>query len=312
MINHSMTHGFWGSEGSGVLNIDESLIIKEVVTSGEILRKLFPSQKILTFAYPGFQGLEEKYGDVVYEKMKEYVAKNYIAGRYYGKFTQDFYKWEWSFMPAESIGVGYLQTTLNTIDAAAEGKIATIFVHNLVTDEDYENRNLSQYGNSYTPMSHITSVVEKIAEHTESGAVWNAHYEDAVLYLREAEKANVTIKNNGTSLSVNLTHTLDSAIYNYPLTVRAIADRSWKAVKIVQGSETSYALVKTENGLTYVDMELVPNAGTAIVTPINPDDIPTGDKPGAGWDDEIEVDSDILDFDNDGGSGTIDNSAWSD
>ena len=312
IINHSMTHTFWGSEGSGVLNINESLIRKEVVTSGEILRNLFPSERVLTFAYPGFQGLEEKYGDVVYEKMKEYVAKNYIAGRYYGKFTQDFYKWEWSFMPAESIGVGYLQTTLNTIDAAAEGKIATIFVHNLVTDEDYENRNLSQYGNSYTPMSHITSVVEKIAEHTESGAVWNAHYEDAVLYLREAEKANVTIKNNGTSLSVNLTHTLDSAIYNYPLTVRAIADRSWKAVKIVQGSETSYALVKTENGLTYVDMELVPNAGTAIVTPINPDDIPTGDKPGAGWDDEIEVDSDILDFDNDGGSGTIDNSAWSD
>lgn len=312
MINHSMTHGFWGSEGNGVLNIDESLIIKEVVTSGEILRKLFPSQKILTFAYPGFQGLEEKYGDVVYEKMKEYVAKNYIAGRCYQKFTQDFYKWEWSFMPAESIGVGYLQTTLNTIDAAAEGKIATIFVHNLVTDEDYENRNLGQYGNSYTPMSHITSVVEKIAEHTESGAVWNAHYEDAVLYLREAEKANVTIKNNGTSLSVNLTHTLDSAIYNYPLTVRAVADKSWKAVKIVQGSETSYALVKTENGLAFLDMELVPNAGMAVVTPINPDDIPTGDKPGAGWDDKIEVDSDILDFDNDGGSGTIDNSAWSD
>jgi hypothetical protein len=42
------------------------------------------------------------------------------------------------------------------------------------------------------------------------------------------------------------------------------------------------------------------------------EDDPTPETPGAGWDDEIEVDSDILDFDNDGGSGTIDNSAWSD
>jgi hypothetical protein len=161
-------------------------------------------------------------------------------------------------------------------------------------------------------MSHITAVVEKIAEHTASGAVWNAHYEDAVLYLKEAEAASVTMKNNGSSISVNLTHTLDSEIYNYALTVRALANSGWEAVKIVQGSETSYALVKTENGLTYFDMELVPNAGMAIVTPIAAEDIPTGDGPGAGWGDDITVDSDILDFDGDGGSGSIDNSAWSD
>ena len=47
------------------------------------------------------------------------------------------------------------------------------------------------------------------------------------------------------------------------------------------------------------------------VAPIDPADIPTGDGPGAGWGEDIIVDSDILDFDNDSGSGTLDNSAWS-
>ena len=87
-------------------------------------------------------------------------------------------------------------------------------------------------------------------------------------------------------------------------------DASWQAVKIVQGTETTYAYVKTENGLTFADLDIVPNAGNVTVTPIKPENIPTGDKPGVGWDDEIEVDSDILDFDNDGGNGTIDNSSW--
>lgn len=310
IINHSMTHGFWGTEANGSVTIDEEMIKEEVITSGEILRELFPGQKVLTFAYPGHQGMVDKYGESVYDAVRKVVKANYIAGRNYSKTSQTFYDWEWDFMPAESIGVGYLQTTLNTIDAAAEGKIATVFVHNVVTDEDYENRNLSQYGNSYTPISHMTSVMEKIAEHTESGAVWNTHYEDAVLYLREAEAANVTLKDNGSSLTVNLTHTLDSTIYNYALTVRVLVDASWRAVKIVQGTETTYAYVKTENGLTFADLDIVPNAGNVTVTPIKPENIPTGDKPGVGWDDEIEVDSDILDFDNDGGNGTIDNSSW--
>lgn len=67
-------------------------------------------------------------------------------------------------------------------------------------------------------------------------------------------------------------------------------------------------------------------SNTAYTTPVIPEpepepdpepdpqppveDDPTPETPGAGWDDEIEVDSDILDFDNDGGNGTIDNSSW--
>ena len=319
IINHSMTHGFWGSYETGAdgkpvadsLVVDEDTLIREVITSAEILRELFPGQRVLTFAYPGHQGLETTFGEDMYVSIRKLVESNYIAGRYFQKTSQTFYDWEWDFMPAESIGVGYLQTTLNTIDAAATGKIATIFVHNVVTDEDYEARNLGQYGNSYTPISHMEAVMEKIAEHTESGAVWNTHYEDAVLYLREAEAATVTVKNTDKSLTVNLTHTLDSAVYNYALTVRAVVSSEWQAVKITQGTEVSYAYVKTVDGVTYVDMDLVPNAGMAHVAPIDPSEIPAGDGPGAGWGEDITVDSDILDFDNDSGSGTLDNSAWS-
>ena len=307
LVNHSMTHGIWGTVEGNSFTVDSDKLYSEVVTSGEILRELFEGHRVLTFAYPGHDSYVQSYGTSVYEAIRALVAQNYIAGRHYSGEATDFYDWSYEWMPAQSIGHGYLDTTLATIDAAASGKFATIFVHNVRSDEAYDALPESnKVGNSVVKVSHMEPILERISGYVEDGSVWNAHYEEAILYLREAERATVTLTEKGGKLEVNLTDDLDNTIYNYPLTVRVKVDSSWEAVKIYQNGSYSYATVKTYDGLTVIDAELVPDAGIATISPISADDIPSGDIPDA-FLDRFETESDTLEFDNDP---FLDNNAW--
>ena len=273
IINHSMTHTFWGDVSTGT--VDSNRVIEEVITSGEILRTLFPGQRVLTYAYPGVSSVTNSFGMSVYDAVKAAVRENYIAGRNYSKTSQTFYDWDWEFMPAESIGAGYLDTTLNTITAAASGKMATVFVHRVVSDEEWEKQYSTFTGNTYTPVSHVEKIVAKIAEYEKSGKIWNAHFEDAVLYLKEVECASVTKTEKSGNICLTVTHTLDTAIYDHPLTVKVKLDSAWSgAVKVTQGETVSYAYIKNEGDVTYACVDVKPNGEEAILTPVSLYDIP--------------------------------------
>ena len=273
IINHSMTHTFWGDVESGTVSSERAY--EEVITSGEILRMLFPEQRVLTYAYPGISAVTNNFGMSVYDAVKLLVRENYIAGRNYSKTSQTFYDWDWEFMPAESIGAGYLDTTLNTISAAASGKIATIFVHRVVTDEEWDSTYSSYSGNTYTPISHMEAIASKISEYERAGKIWNANYEDAVLYLREAECASVTKTEKDGKIYVSVTHSLDKSIYDYPLTVKVKLDPSASgAAKVTQGDTVGYAYVKSEGDVKYACIDVKPNSEEAVVSIVELEDIP--------------------------------------
>ena len=308
LVNHSMTHGIWGEAVDGSFVTNEEALYQEVVRSGEILRELFEGHRVLTFAYPGHDSYVQSYGSSVYEKIRALVEQNYIAGRHYSGEATEFYAWDYGWMPAQSIGHGYLDTTLATIDAAAAGKFATIFVHNVRTDEAYDALD-DQYkvGNSVVKVSHMEPILERLSGYVKDGSVWNAHYEEAILYLREAECATVSVSDSSGKLEVTLTDTLDNTVYNYPLTVRVKVNSSWEAVKIHQNGTYSYALVEVIDGVAVIDCDLVPDAGVATLTPISADRIPTGDIPDSFYEDVTGGESGTLDFDD---SPFFDGNAW--
>ena len=281
ITSHSKTHDWWGTDNS------DGKITDEVVNSQAILRELFPGQNVLTFAYPGFSAYEGTYTqNEIYGIAKDLVSQYYISGRYFGDSGAfDFGDTEWEFVIAESIGQNYLDKTLSTIDDAANGKMAVIFMHNVCQD----TANVPSQTVTY---SHMSAIAEKISGYVKDGKVWNAFYEDAVLYVREAESANLTVGNNDGAITLCVTDDLPDDIYNYPLTVRVNVPSSYEAVKVVQGESVNYYACKNIDGKWVADVDVVPNGTQAFVTEAELSDVPKEDE------NEDLVDGGVIDFEN--------------
>lgn len=281
ITSHSKTHDWWGTDNAN------GMITDEVVNSQKILRELFAGQRVLTFAYPGFSAYEDTYSlGEIYGIAKELVSQYYVSGRYFGDGGAFEIKGtEWEFVIAESIGQSYLNKTLSTIDDAANGKMAIIFMHNVCQD----TANVPSQTVTY---SHMSAIAERISGYVKNGSVWNAFYEDAVLYLKEVESAKVSVSSIGDDISVTVVDELPDDIYNYPLTVRLNVPATHSAVKVTQGDNVSYYACKAVDGKWVADIDVIPNGVEAIVTKAELTDVPD-DK-----ENEDTVVGGVIDFEN--------------
>ena len=291
--SHSMTHQYWGN-GETVTE-DASLVQYEVVKSQEILRYLFPGQRVLTWCYPGFSAQQNIVGstntEAIFDKVfsdyaRDLISQYYISGRstkdavlsvtdtdadYKNQFAGTAYAESdvWNYFPSLSLGDNKINDAKNNITTAAtNGGISLMFCHQVVDvmPENTSNKMLTD---------SLDQILSHLSTYVNDGTVWNAHYEDAILYLREAQSATVyTAKNDDGTLCVTLTDEMDDDIYNYPLTVRVSVPESWAAVKVVQGDRVTYATV---TGGTF-DAEIVPDGGEAIISSTAASNIPEDDS----------------------------------
>ncbi len=303
MINHSMTHDFWGDSTTG--EVDENLIIQEVLTSREVLKAAFPTERFLVYAYPGISAVTNKFGLSVYDAVKKMVKDNYLAGRFYSGGSANFYDWDWENMPTYAVDLNK-QNSLDAIERAARaGEFISLLFHKVLTDETIDANPAYQGDSYYTRESHLEAVCKKLSDYVQKGAVWSANYEDAVLYLREAENATVTTARTQSEITVTVDDGLDDSLYNFPLTVRISVSVDWEAVKIVQGENVTYARKVTQNGITFIDADIVPDGTEVSVTPIAESDIPVPEAPEVP---DSGVNNDSLDF----GGSNKDDDAWID
>jgi len=308
VVSHSLTHTWWGkvTQDASGNNIaweeDAEKMYSEVVTSQQILRNLFKDQRVLSFVYPGFgaesKGLttEETYEIIWSETARELIADYYIAARYAGENApsyvsedSDWYFQDGFFLFPSNINSTGSNSLKNRLDKAASGTIQLISLH-AVSDELASGETLS--GGYTISSADMETACKMISEYVTAGKVWNAHYDDAILYVREAQNATVTVSGDMSELTVVLTDTMDDSIYNYPLTVRVKVPTGWAAVKVTQGERVSYATAKIVGSKWVIDADIVPDGGEAIITPIAKADIPTSPAeeiaPPASPDDLIE------------------------
>ena len=264
VINHSLTHRYWGDDTT--LTVSLSKMTNEVVKSGELLRELFPGQRVLTFAYPGISALGNKFGyDNVYKEIRELVAEYYVAGRgFLSSGYDEIGNITWDYTQCATLSDSSVNTILKNLDKAGEsGKFYVYLAHGV---EDGPNHNITG--------ENFEIICKKISELVESGTVWNTHYEDAALYLREVECATLNISGNSSEIIISITDTLDDETYNYPLSVRVNLPDTYPAVKVVQGDRVTYAVARELDGKWIADVEIVPDGGEAVITKIAVEDIP--------------------------------------
>jgi hypothetical protein len=87
--------------------------------------------------------------------------------------------------------------------------------------------------------------------------------------MREREHAKINAdERSGTGIiSVSLTHSLDQAMYDLPLTLKTYVPASWNKVTVTQGASTQQIGVQHDEKGAYVLYQLHPNTTTALLQP---------------------------------------------
>ena len=309
VVSHSETHTYWGeyneSSGNSKCDTPEEVashfnedgtckgdnvkkLYDETVGIQQLLRELFPGQRVLTFAYPGFSDdaaafkayLGSSYNifdHVRSATSRALIEQTYISARaglgfgvnvkdpestWNTKYAGNRYLEDtvWNYFPAYSWGSNK-DTALNAVNKAANnGELAVIYCHEVM--------------DGATPKADYIEVAELLSGYVNDGKVWNTHYEDAVLYVREATSSTLTVKSaDETGMVVSLTDMMDDSIYDMALTVRVNVPAEWEAVNVTQNGKTSYAYCEFIDGVWAVDTDIVPDRGDATITPITAEQI---------------------------------------
>jgi hypothetical protein len=96
---------------------------------------------------------------------------------------------------------------------------------------------------------------------------WVATFADAVQYIRERNAVSIAESSNtGDNITLQVTDTLDNAIYNYPVTIRRPLPNGWQAAMISQNGQVltvSYVMV---NSVKYIMFDAVPDGGDVVLS----------------------------------------------
>ena len=269
--SHTMTHSFWGmtdeeeegyysdySGGTHEYEIEAGRITKETKGSRDILREIFPSQRILTFVKAGF-GIHSS-GVSLSDKSMEIIAQYYIGTRWDGGGLEtipsaDPYKFK-SFMARS----GEDETKwIPLVDQAIEKKGAIVFLFHNIVPGTASGISVEQ--------EDTTKLFEYVAEKVGEGKVWCAYFEDAVIYTEEVRHAKVFSSILEDEITVSVTDDLDNEIYNLPLTVKCQVPDDWTSV-MAEMPDGTVTKLETFPGIaagTYVHIDIVPDSGDVIL-----------------------------------------------
>ena len=78
---------------------------------------------------------------------------------------------------------------------------------------------------------------------------------------------NDTNKEN--SLTIQLTDTLDNAVYKYPVTIRRPLPMGWQAAKVTQNEKTSDASIVEADSEKYIMFDVIPDAGEIVLSSVS-------------------------------------------
>ncbi|MDB5134321.1 MAG: polysaccharide deacetylase family protein [Mucilaginibacter sp.] len=96
--------------------------------------------------------------------------------------------------------------------------------------------------------------------------LWVATFGDVTRYMREREHAKVNGAEKNGKITVTLAHTLDSKMYDLPLTLKTYVPSVWKKIRIQQGENSKQATIAKDEKGNYVLYQADVNATTIIIT----------------------------------------------
>lgn len=96
--------------------------------------------------------------------------------------------------------------------------------------------------------------------------LWVATFRDAGKYVRERLASKATSRQDGDTIEVSVTHSLDPSLYNLPLTARTYVPPHWTSVQVRQGSAIVTVPVRREGDAAYATYRISPNTNPARIS----------------------------------------------
>jgi hypothetical protein len=221
----------------------------ELKNSKEIIEANIPGPRCITIAWPYC-----RLGDV------PLCEKYYIAARgCQGSIEKST---PGNFMNISSIICGSLGSIKNAEnftkrfeDTADSNGLCVLLIHGIDNDGGY----------SPLPSAELRSSLEYLAAHKDT--FWVGTFVNAVRYIRERNAVSVKeISSKGNTITIQVTDTLDNAIYNYPITIRRPLPENWSAAKVIQNEKAVNASVVEVDSTKYIMFDVVPDGGDVVLS----------------------------------------------
>ena len=244
--SHTVTHPY-------LCALDEVNILYELEKSREdILKQLGPKY---TFSAEVPYGSEDaralEYASRVYPSLRNWMPDKFVDDiirsdmKNPGSSDKEYVKWQRGAVTETSLPV--MKSWIDT--ASANSNIWLVLVFHGVDGIGWEalpGELLDEY------FHYIKS---------KNDDLWIATFGDVSKYIRERMNATLKSAMNGGKITVKLTHSLDSVMYNLPLTLKTYVSSGWEEVEVKQGTERKLILTQHDAGGRYLLYKAYPNAG---------------------------------------------------
>ena len=96
--------------------------------------------------------------------------------------------------------------------------------------------------------------------------LWIATFGDVARYIRERMNSTVNTEKKGGKITVNITNTLDTTMYDIPVTLKTYVPSKWKDVQVVQDNRETTVSQQRDSSGYYVLYHAIPNFGSIILS----------------------------------------------
>jgi hypothetical protein len=102
---------------------------------------------------------------------------------------------------------------------------------------------------------------------THRNTLWVSTFGNVAKYIKERNSVSVAESNNSdNSITLQVTDTLDNAIYNYPITIRRPLTAGWTSARVSQNGQTKDANVVEIHAVKYIMFDAVPDGGDVVIS----------------------------------------------
>lgn len=244
-------HGYHHVDPTGIN--DEATLRRETVEAVELLRELFPTQKVLTFATPlarTTDAYEAMLKDLVIANRLEQGGGKVIYGEEYNMYR----------IQASSFNMGKSLDYINgQADAAVKNGIWLIELMHGVIDGTRYNTDIDKE----TFVKHCEYLYKKY-----NGKVWFGSFEEVSLYVYQYENSKleyVACDKDSMTFKITTNASLDKDIYNVPMSAKVyIPTYATSAYYVINGVEYDAKVEKLGERIRYVNLYDIPTDGTEV------------------------------------------------
>lgn len=241
IASHTVTHSHLGGQ-------PDSVQWAELQTAKEVIEFYIPDYPCVTLAYPYCEPPKRAIVSSLY------IAARICSGSLEPSTPRDFLNLS-SIICGELGGVKTVSDFMSRFNSVKKTKGWCIFlIHGIDNDGGW----------SSLSSAVLRETLDSLNVHRNE--IWVETFGNVVRYIKERNAVSVTENSvQDSTISIQVTDTLNNDIYNYPVTLQRPLPEGWASGKVYQnGQEVPVQIVQTDS-IQYIQFDVVPDQGEVVI-----------------------------------------------